>query len=98
MAHLDSLSEGENVMFKLTLPETENLYQPCMDHSNVVRVVALSGGYNREEANRRLRQNNGMIASFSRALSEGLSARQSDAEFSETLSASIDAIVAASST
>ena len=98
LANLDALGENENVIFKLTLPEEANYYLPCIQHPNVLRVVALSGGYSREEANQRLSENNGMIASFSRALSEGLSAQQSDAEFSETLGTSIDAIVAASAT
>ena len=98
LAHLDQLGENEKVIFKLTLPEEANFYKPCIDHPNVLKVVALSGGYSREEANRRLSENNGMIASFSRALTEGLSARQSDSEFTATLGESIDGIVAASST
>ncbi len=85
-------------MFKLTLPETANYYQDCINHPNVLKVVALSGGYSREEANRRLGENNGMIASFSRALAEGLSAAQSSEQFSQTLGDSIDSIVSASST
>ncbi|MBC7164220.1 MAG: fructose bisphosphate aldolase [Roseovarius sp.] len=95
-AHLDALPEGHEVMLKLTLPETPNHYAPLVDHPRVLRVVALSGGYSREEANARLAQNRGVIASFSRALTEGLSAQQSDAEFNATLAASIDAIHAAS--
>jgi fructose-bisphosphate aldolase class I len=98
MANLSTLAEGEYVMFKLTLPETANYYQDCINHPNVLKVVALSGGYSREEANRRLGENNGMIASFSRALAEGLSATQSSEQFSQTLGASIDSIVSASST
>ena len=98
MAHLDLLEEGQNVIFKLTLPEIANFYKCCIDHPNVVKVVALSGGYSREEANKRLSENNGMIASFSRALTEGLSAGQSDAEFSAVIGSSIDAIVTASRT
>lgn len=98
LTHLDRLAENENVIFKLTLPETANFYQPCIQHSNVLKVVALSGGYSRADANQKLSQNNGMIASFSRALTEGLTVQQSDSEFSATLAASIDAIVAASST
>ena len=98
LSHLDELEEGQDVIFKLTLPETANLYRACIDHPRVLKVVALSGGYSREEANRRLGENNDMIASFSRALAEGLSASQSDEEFSQTLGASIDAIVAASRT
>ncbi len=98
LANLDALNENQQVIFKLTLPESANYYRSCIDHPNVVRVVALSGGYSREEANRRLSENNAMIASFSRALAEGLSAKQSDAEFSATLGESIDAIVSASRT
>ncbi len=98
MANLSTLAEGEYVMFKLTLPETANYYQDCINHPNVLKVVALSGGYSREEANRRLGENNGMIASFSRALAEGLSAAQSSEQFSQTLGDSIDSIVSASST
>ena len=98
LAHLDQLGPDELVMFKLTLPEEANFYRACQEHPNMVRVVALSGGYSREEANRRLAQNNGMIASFSRALSEGLSAQQSDEEFNAMLDASIQSIFDASST
>jgi fructose-bisphosphate aldolase class I len=98
LAHLDQLAADEHVMFKLTLPEEANFYRACQEHPNMVRVVALSGGYSREEANRRLSQNNGMIASFSRALSEGLSAQQSDEEFNAMLDASIQSIFDASST
>ncbi len=98
LAHLDQLGPDELVMFKLTLPEEANFYRACQEHPNMVRVVALSGGYSREEANRRLAQNNGMIASFSRALSEGLSAQQSDEEFNAMLDASIQSIFEASST
>ena len=95
---LNSLGEGEIVMLKLTLPENDNLYADCIAHPNVARVVALSGGYSREEANDRLSRQNGMVASFSRALAEGLSAQQSDEEFNATLDASIASIFAASST
>ncbi len=98
LAQLDALGENEKVIFKLTLPETANFYQPCIQHPNVLKVVALSGGYSREKANQKLTENNGMIASFSRALTEGLNAQQSDVEFSTTLEIAIDAIVAASST
>jgi fructose-bisphosphate aldolase class I len=83
-------------MFKLTLPEEDNFYSDLVDHPNVVRVVALSGGYSREEANARLSRNKGVVASFSRALSEGLSAQQSEAEFNKTLDASIQSIYDAS--
>ena len=98
LAHLDKLKADEHVMFKLTLPEQTGFYQPCQDHANIVRVVALSGGYSRDEANRRLAQNHGMIASFSRALTEGLSAQQSDEQFNAALDASIQSIFEASCT
>ena len=93
---LDALAEDQNVMLKLTLPEAANTYKPLIDHPRVLRVVALSGGYSREEANNRLSQNTGMIASFSRALTEGLSAGQSEEEFNSTLDASIQTIFDAS--
>ncbi len=98
LAHLAKLDSSELVMFKLTLPEEANFYTQCIAHPNMVRLVALSGGYSREEANRRLAANNGMVASFSRALSEGLSAQQSDDEFNATLDTSIQAIYDASCT
>ena len=98
MKHLNSLSENEIVMLKLTLPEIDNHYSDCIAHPNVARVVALSGGYSREEANNRLTRQNGMVASFSRALSEGLSVQQSDDEFDATLNSSISSIAAASAT
>ncbi len=97
-AHLDSLGADEIVMLKLTLPEKDNLYADFVAHPNVARVVALSGGYSREEANERLSRQNGMVASFSRALAEGLSAQQSAGEFDATLDASIASIAAASAT
>jgi fructose-bisphosphate aldolase class I len=96
--HLDGLRPDELVMLKLTLPEKDGLYADCIAHSNVVRVVALSGGYSRDEANARLARNPGMVASFSRALSEGLTAQQSDAEFAGMLDESIAAICKASAT
>ena len=96
--HLDSLGADEIVMLKLTLPEKDNLYADFIAHPNVARVVALSGGYSREEANERLARQHGMVASFSRALAEGLSAQQSDDEFNATLDASIASIAAASAT
>lgn len=96
LAELDSLSTAQKVMLKLTLPEEDNFYRDCIEHGNVVRVVALSGGYSREEANQRLSRNHGMIASFSRALTEGLSAGQSDEEFNATLDATIESIYQAS--
>ena len=95
---LGNLSANENVMLKLTLPESDNLYAACIDHPNVVRVVALSGGYARDEANARLSRNNRMVASFSRALAEGLSAKQSDEEFDAMLDSSIQGIFDASAT
>ena len=96
--HLDSLGEDEIVMLKLTLPEKDNLYADFVAHPNVARVVALSGGYSREEANDRLSRQNGMVASFSRALAEGLTAQQSDEEFDAMLDASLASIFAASNT
>jgi len=95
-AQLDALPEDQEVMLKLTLPESANLYQSLVNHPRVLRVVALSGGYTRDEANARLARNSGVIASFSRALTEGLSADQSDDAFNATLAASIDSIRAAS--
>jgi fructose-bisphosphate aldolase class I len=95
-AELDRLKPGEDVMLKLTLPENPNQYKPLVDHERVMRVVALSGGYSRDEANRRLAQNAGVIASFSRALTEGLSAGQDDAAFRAQLSQTIDSIYQAS--
>lgn len=95
-AQLDALPDGQQVMLKLTLPESANHYKPLIDHSGTMRVVALSGGYSREEANARLSRNAGMIASFSRALTEGLSAQQSDEEFNAALKRSIESIYAAS--
>ena len=94
--HLDGVPEGRQVMLKLSLPTKPNLYKPLIDDPRVMRVVALSGGYSRDEANEKLAQNTGMIASFSRALSEGLSADQSDAEFDAMLAEAIDSIFEAS--
>lgn len=98
LKHLDQLDEDQQVMLKLTLPEQNNFYATCIDHPNILKVVALSGGYSREEANQRLTLQNGMVASFSRALSEGLSVQQSDDEFNSVLDASIESIFRASST
>jgi len=98
LSALEQLEEGQLVMFKLTLPEQANFYSACIGHPGLLKMVALSGGYSREEANRRLSQNNGMVASFSRALSEGLSAQQSDAEFDAMLDDSIESIFQASNT
>lgn len=96
LAQLDALSPEQNVMLKLTLPEIDDFYQELVAHERVIRVVALSGGYSREVANQKLTGNKGIIASFSRALSEGLSAQQSDAEFSAMLNNSIEEIFKAS--
>ena len=95
---LGELSAGQMVMLKLTLPEEDDFYADLVDHPNIVRVVALSGGYTREEANERLSRNHRIVASFSRALVEGLSAQQTDAEFNALLDASIQSIFEASST
>jgi len=99
-AILDQLGRlgSEQVMLKLTLPEIDDFYSDLVSHPNIVRVVALSGGYTREDANDRLARNHGVIASFSRALTEGLSAQQSDAEFNATLETSIKSIFEASIT
>lgn len=96
LKHLDTLPAGKQVMLKLTLPTKANLYKPLVDHPRVMRVVALSGGYTRAEANAKLAENTGVIASFSRALTEGLSAQQSDAEFDAVLAGAIDSIFEAS--
>ncbi|MCC5887274.1 MAG: fructose bisphosphate aldolase [Gammaproteobacteria bacterium] len=96
--HLDTLNPDQSVMLKLTLPEQDDLYAPCLAHPRVLRVVALSGGYSRDEANARLERQHGVVASFSRALTEGLSVQQSDAEFNATLNASIESIYRASLT
>jgi len=96
LKQLDALDADQNVMLKLTLPETKNHYKPAIDHPHCVRVVALSGGYNRDEANARLSSNADMIASFSRALTEGLSAQQSDDDFNANIGAAIDSIYNAS--
>jgi fructose-bisphosphate aldolase, class I len=97
-SHLDALAPDELVMLKLTLPSEDDFYASLVAHPNVVRVVALSGGYSREEANAVLARNHGVIASFSRALSEGLSAKQTEAEFDAMLDASIQSIYDASVT
>ena len=95
---LNELSASQLVMLKLTLPEQDDFYLDCIRHPNVLRVVALSGGYTREEANDRLRRNHGLVASFSRALVEGLTAQQSDAEFNAMLDKFIQSIFDASNT
>lgn len=94
--NLEALPEGQRVMLKLTLPSVANHYKVFVEHPKVMRVVALSGGYSRDEANALLAQNTGVIASFSRALTQGLSAQQSDAEFNATLDTSIQSIYNAS--
>ena len=98
LGELDGLPAGQLVMLKLTLPEQDDLYAEFVKHPRVVRVVALSGGYSREEGNKRLRRNHGVVASFSRALVEGLSAQQSDAEYNAKLDAAIQSIFEASNT
>ena len=94
--HLDALPSQQQVMLKLTLPSVDNFYAGLVAHPRVLRTVALSGGYSRDEANRRLARNHGVIASFSRALTEGLTAQQTDAEFDAALDASIQSIYRAS--
>jgi len=98
LKHLETLGPDRQVMLKLTIPSADDFYADLVGHPNVLRVVALSGGYSREEANRLLARNHGVIASFSRALTEGLSAQQSEQEFNQALDASIAAIHAASGT
>jgi fructose-bisphosphate aldolase, class I len=95
---LNALKPDQKVMLKLTIPDVDNFYADLIKHKNVLRVVALSGGYSRDEANKRLARNNGMTASFLRALAEGLTAQQSDQEFNATLDASIESIYRASIT
>ena len=92
LKHLDAMDESKQVMLKLSIPTKANQYKPLVDHPRVMRVVALSGGYSREEACAKLALNDGMIASFSRALTEGLSAQQSDAEFDAVLADAIGKI------
>lgn len=96
LGELDALNADQTVMLKLTLPEETNFYSELVEHPKVLKVVALSGGYNRQEANRRLSENKGIIASFSRALTEGVSAKQSDEEFNATLDEAIEGIYQAS--
>jgi fructose-bisphosphate aldolase class I len=98
LSGLGGVPDGQQLMFKLTLPETDDFYRELVEHPKVVRVVALSGGYSRDEANARLSRNHGVVASFSRALTEGLSAQQSDQEFDAALDASVGSIFAASKT
>ncbi len=94
--HLDALPEDQQVMIKVSIPSVDGFYTPLVEHPKCMRVVALSGGYSREEANERLSRQPGMIASFSRALSEGLSAQQSDEEFDATMAESVKGIYEAS--
>jgi fructose-bisphosphate aldolase class I len=94
--YVNALSGDENVMLKLSIPTVPNFYKELVDHPRILRVVALSGGYSRDEANRHLAENTGVIASFSRALVEGLTAQQSDVEFDKTLDSSIQSIYEAS--
>ena len=96
--HLAAVPDGESVMLKLTLPSVADFYRPMVEHDRVLRVVALSGGYSRERSNELLTQNHGVVASFSRALTEGLTAQMSEAEFDAALDASIGSIFAASVT
>jgi fructose-bisphosphate aldolase class I len=98
LAHLDRLGADQDVMLKLTLPEKDDFYEPLVEHPRVLKVVALSGGYSRDEANARLERNHGVVASFSRALVEGLVAQQSDEEFNGDLDTAIGSIYAASMT
>ena len=96
--NLELLAEGDAVMLKLTLPEEDNFYHDLVDSEKILRVVALSGGYSREEANARMSRNSGVVASFSRALTEGLSAQQSQSDFDTLLDSSIQSIFDASNT
>merc|ERR1712080_101167 len=89
---LAKLEPEQKVIFKLTIPSKANTYKPLMEHANTVRVVALSGGYNREDSCKKLAENAGMIASFSRAFAEGLNAKQTDEEFTETMNKSCQMI------
>jgi len=98
MTRLEALPSGQQVMLKLTLPNQDNFYAECIAHPRVLKVVALSGGYSRDEANARLARQHNMVASFSRALTEGLSAQQSDAEFNAALDRAIESIFQASNT
>lgn len=94
--HLDNLGEKENVMLKLTIPTVPNIYKELIEHPKVIRVVALSGGYERDDANEKLKQNDNMIASFSRALSQDLNVNQTEAEFNDALQKAVDSIYEAS--
>ncbi len=98
MENINGLATGQNIMLKLSLPNLDDHYAPCVQHPNVVRVVALSGGYSRDDANAKLNRNQGMTASFSRALTEGISSGQSDEQFNNTLDSTIESIFQASIT
>jgi fructose-bisphosphate aldolase class I len=98
LRHLGTIGPDQQVMLKLTLPDTDDLYHELVEHPKVMRVLALSGGYSRTDACERLARNHGVIASFSRALTEGLTAQQSDDEFDKTLDEAITEIAAASRT
>lgn len=98
LSELGKLSIEQKVMLKLTLPESDDFYAECINHNNIIKVVALSGGYTRKQANIKVAANHGMIASFSRALTEGLSAKQSDKEFTLMLDSAIESIFNASNT
>jgi len=98
LSELEKLSIEQKVILKLTLPESDDFYAECINHNNIIKVVALSGGYTREQANIKVAANHGMIASFSRALTEGLSAKQSDKEFTLMLDSAIESIFNASNT
>jgi fructose-bisphosphate aldolase class I len=98
LEELNKLTSAQIVMLKLTIPDQDNFYRECIAHPNVLKVVALSGGYSRADANTKLARNNGMVASFSRALTEGLTAQQSDPEFNAALDAAIQSIYEASKT
>ena len=93
---IEQLTSDQKILLKLTIPNEANLYAPLINHPNVLRVFALSGGYSRDDSNKYLALNNGMLASFSRALTEGLSVKQSDEEFNSVLDASIESIFQAS--
>ena len=96
LKQLDALPNEQKVMLKLTLPESDNFYADCIKHPNILKVVALSGGYSRQQANEKITANNGIIASFSRALTEGLSSKQSENSFNQTLDNAIESIYQAS--
>ena len=98
LEHLESLADGRQIMLKLTIPDVDNFYADLIAHPRVLKVVALSGGYTRDQANEKLERNHGMVASFSRALLEGLTAQQSDAEFDALLDESVGSIYRASCT